>query len=547
VPVAPAPPALTVTRRVAYGQMGGFSGLFTRYAAGDPAALALYAHDWRSPAPRAEAARTAAAHPRDRHALAEVVLEQNAAWDNLDADVLAHIAALRDPEGVAVVTGQQIGLFGGPLYTVYKAVTALQLAHRLAQETGRPVAPVFWLAGEDHDWEEVRSAVVVGASGPERIALPPSDSREPVGRRVLGEEVEAALAALTAATGRALPDGLRAAYRPGARGTDAFARWMAALFAGTGLVLFSPDDARLKALAAPVFSREIAAPADTLGALLAAGDALAAGGFHQQVTPLAGNLFLMEPEGRFTLDPDGDGFALRGLGRRLSRADLDARLAADPGAFSPNVVLRPVVEAALLPTAAYVAGPGEAAYYAQLRGVYDAFGVPMPVVYPRASATLVPPKTQRVLDRYGLAVEDFAGGRETLDALHRRLALAASAHDVEGAFAEAEAQIGAALDALAPLASGADPTLARSVASTRAVLIRRLGALREKVVRAERRRHAQIRRDLERAAAWLAPFGKPQERVLSPVAALDAAGPDLVAGLLDTLSLDTSEHQVVHC
>jgi bacillithiol synthase len=543
VPLAPAPPALSVTRRVPYGQMGGFSALFTRYAEGDPDALAFYAHDWRSPEARAEAARRAAALPRDRHTLADVLLEQNEAWGNLDAGTLGHIAALRDPEGAAVVTGQQLGLFGGPLYTVYKAVTTVQLARRLAEETGRPVAPVFWLAGEDHDWEEVRAAVVSGPEGPRRIELPAGEGRQPVGRRVLGEEVGPALAALAEAG--ALPGGLAEAYREGASHAEAFGRWMAHLFAGTGLVLCSPDDPRLKALATPLFRREIEAPDAALDALLAAGGALSASGFHQQVTPLPGNLFLMEPEGRFTLDPEGDGFTLRGLGGHLSRADLLDRLAQDPGAFSPNVVLRPLLEATLLPSAAYVAGPGEAAYYAQLRGVYEASGVPMPVIYPRASATLVDGRTLRILDRYGLAVEAFAGGRETLDALHRRLALEASAHDVPGAFAEAEARIAAALDALRPVVEGADPTLARSAASTRAVLLRRLAALQEKTVRAEKRTHVGIRRDLDRAGAWLAPFGTPQERVLSPVAALRAAGPYLAAQLIEALSLDTSAHQVV--
>src|SRR5690606_8566 len=136
---------------------------------------------------------------------------------------------------------------------------------------------------------------------------------------------------------------LRRSYRPGATMRDAFASWMAHLFAGSGLVIISVDDARLKRLVAPVFRQEIERPEETLARLTEAGEALLGAGFHQQVTPLPGNLFLMEPEGRFTLDPDGDGFVLRGLGRRYAREDLLALLDAEPERFSPNVVLRPIV------------------------------------------------------------------------------------------------------------------------------------------------------------------------------------------------------------
>lgn len=528
--------------------MGEGSRLFRAYAAGDPAAVAFFAHDARSPTGRAAAAAAAAAWPRDRAALADALTAQNAAWGNMDGAAEQTLAALRHPEGVAVLTGQQLGLFGGPLLTLYKAVTAIQLARRLAEETGRPVAPVFWLASEDHDWEEVRRATVPGDASPVDVALPPSGSREPVGRRRVDEAVLAALDALEAALrptefSPGVLAALRTAYRPGTTHTEAFGRWLAHLFAGTGLLLVSPDDPALKRLAAPVLRAELEDPAATLGALLEAGRVLEAAGFHQQVTPLPGQLFLMEPEGRLALDPEpGGGFVLRGTGRRLARADVQALLEAEPERFSPNVVLRPIVQDALFPTAAYVGGPGEVAYHAQLGGVYDRFGVPRPAMALRASVTLVEARVRRALERLGLALEELTADPEHL---HRRLALARSPLDVEGAFARAARALDAVVDALRPVAQGADPTLGRSAEAFRAALHKELAALETKVVRAEKRNHDALREALDRARGHLFPKGRLQERVLSPVYYLAKYGPDLAVRLVDGLAPETDRHQVV--
>ena len=544
MPVSDAPPL--VARRLAFDRLDGFPDLFRRYTAGDEAALRYFAHDFRDAAACAEAVRAAAALDRDRETLADVLADQNEAWGNLDEPVRANIEALRDPESAAVVTGQQLGLFGGPLYTVYKAATAIRLARSLAEETGRPVVPVFWLAGEDHDFDEVRSTVVLSGNDPLRIALPASDDRTPVGRRVLGDEIADAVAALEEALRPTefTPDlltAVRAAYRPGATMRDAFAGLMQALFAGSGLVFCSPDDARLKRLAAPVFRQEIERHAETFERLKATSDAVGEA-FHTQVTPLPVNLFLMEDEGRFTLDPDGDGFTLRGLDRRYSEAELLDLLDAEPERFSPNVVLRPILEDRLLPTAAYVAGPGETSYYAQLRDIYDAFGVPMPVVYPRASVTLVESKVQKVLDRYDLTVADLDGD---LEGLHRRLVLDLSEHDVEGAFGEATRALHQAMNALKPVAADVDATLAKSADATRAALQKELAAFKDRVVRAEKRNHDIVRDHLDKAQAGLYPTGKLQERVLNVLYVLNKYGPDLVTRWVDGLDLDTTAHQVI--
>jgi bacillithiol biosynthesis cysteine-adding enzyme BshC len=540
-----APPL--VARRIPFDRLPGFPDLFRRYAAGDEAALRFFAHDPWDASARAEVARAAADLDRDRTTLADVLAEQNAGWGNEDAAVRSSIDALRSPDGVAVVTGQQLGLFGGPLYTVYKAVTAVQLARQMAEETGRAVVPVFWLAGEDHDFDEVRATVVLSGNDPVRVALPEDDARTPVGRRELGDDVAGAVDALAEALRETefspeLMEAVRAAYRPGATMRDAFARLMRHLFAGSGLVFCSPDDARLKRLVADVFRHEIEHHEETLERLTATSDDLDAAGFHRQVTPLPVNLFLMEDEGRFTVDPaEGGGFELRGLDRSYSKDELLALLDAEPERFSPNVVLRPILEDRLLPTAAYVAGPGEASYYAQLRGVYDLFDVPMPVVYPRASVTLVESKVQNVLDQYDLSVDDFGGDIETL---LRRLVIELSEHDVEGAFGDATRQLHETVNALKSVAADVDATLGKSADALRAALQNELAGLRDRVVRAEKRNHEVVRERLGKAAAGLYPTGTLQERLLSPLYVLNKYGP-LVPRWVDGLDLDTTAHQIV--
>ncbi|MEM1116491.1 MAG: bacillithiol biosynthesis cysteine-adding enzyme BshC [Bacteroidota bacterium] len=543
------PPAAVGTSTLPHAALGA-SALFQAYVASDPEAAGFYRHaPFEAPA-RAEAARLAAAHAAHRDAVADVLAEQNRAWD-ADDDTLDLVETLRDPEAVAVVTGQQLGLFAGPLYTVYKALTAVRLADRLGAETGRPVVPVFWLADEDHDFAEIRRAVF--SNGPDVRAAAYEDGLDPVanrgmvGRMVLDDEaVRRALTELDAGLPRgafhAEAAGMaREAYQAGRTMRDAFALLIRQL--APGLVLMSADDARLKRLAAPLFRREIADWTDTFDRLGARSAALEAAGFHAQVQPSPLNLFWVADDGRrLALDPTEAGIAVRGTDTLFTEAELLDRLGAEPERFSPNVVLRPLMQDTLLPTAAYVAGPGEAAYFAQLGPVYEAFGVPMPVIEPRLSLTVVEPGVAKVLDRYALGVPDLRGD---LAPLWKRLALAASAHDLGGAFAEARrhlAEVEARLDAVVP---EVDATLAQTLGATRARMDNALDRLETKTVRAEKRNHDVVRARLERAAAALWPGGALQERTLSPLQLVALHGPEVIASLVHAVDLDASVHHVV--
>ena len=518
----------------------GASRLFERYVARDPDTLALYAHDW---AELGSAADAAAGRELPRDAVADVLAEQNRRWDGSEA-VLAQTERLRDARAVAVVTGQQLGLFAGPLYTVYKAVSAVRFAERVEAETGRPAVPVFWLAGEDHDTAEVESALFTEGAELRRVRYPMPSPR-PVGRIVLGEAearatLDALAAALPAGPHRDAALGLAAdAYRAGRTMRDAFAVLLRALV--PDVVLMSVDDARFKALAAPVLEGEAAGWRATHDALRARGARLAELGLHEQVAPTPLNLFTLADDARLALDPDGAGGAVTRDGAHRF-GDLAAAVRAEPAAFSPNVVLRPVVQDALLPTAAYVAGPGEAAYFAQLGPVYARFGVPMPAVVPRLSLTLVEPSVAKVLDRYGLGVPDLRGDRA---ALWRRLALKASDLDLEGAFAAIRARADGLLAPAEPLAAALSPSLPPAVGAAARKVAKAIDRLETTLVREEKRRHDDVRARLDRAAAALWPGGALQERALSPLQVVAQHGAGALGELVRSVPLDPSVHHVV--
>ena len=540
----------TSLRRVPFARMQGFPALFATYCTNYDRLAAFYNGDWRSPDAHRHAADRAAAQPRDRDLLADVLLEQNERW-GLDHITREHIEALRASETVSVVTGQQVGVLTGPLYTPYKTLTALQLVRRLAEETGRPVVPIFWLEGGDHDFEEVAHVNLMrnNAVAPIRYsghALPENGNLGPVGRLRLTEQivhvVEQVEETLAPSDFReVMLTHLRAAYRPGVTLLDAFARFMRALFPESGLVFMDPDDVRLKRLAAPLFRREIEDYGTSSARLQTVSEALEQD-YHVQVRTRPANLFLCDGEGRHPIDVADDGFVLRGQDRTFSRNQLLVLLDADPKCFSPNVLLRPLMQDWLVPTAAYVAGPGEVSYFAQFKPLYEWAGLPMPIIYPRASVTVAEAKVQKVLNKHAVDVDDFA---EDLDRLFQRVVLQETDVDVAVMFKEAAGPLHQAINDLKPKIEQVDRTLIRTAEATRAALIKELDKLKGRVVRAEKQNHDQVRARLGKAQINLYPGGKLQERSLSVLYFLNKYGPDFLTMLNKQLSLDTSEHQVV--
>ena len=364
------------------------NALFRDYLEGRGPALPFYDGGRWDLEAAAEAAARTQAYPRPLRILAEAVAAQQRARGASRAANLAD--ALQDPSAAVVVTGQQAGLFGGPLFVLYKALAARKVAAALQERRRAPVVPVFWVASDDHDFAEVRTCTVLDESGRLR-ALRYEPRREPAAQPASRIVLDETVTDLVGELKRYLPESphrdasldlLARCYVPGATLAGAFAHLISLLF--PDLVVLDPSDPGIKALAAPVMMRELREESPTSRLARDVGPRLLAAGYHQQVPVRPGflNLFVvMEGERRALGIQNGD-IEVRGLGRRIPRDEAARLLTEDPAAWSPGALLRPLVQDHLLPTAAYVGGPAEIAYHAQIGPSYAHFHIPRPVLMP---------------------------------------------------------------------------------------------------------------------------------------------------------------------
>ncbi len=508
------------------------------FFAGDP----NDADAWRAAIARAQQVD----RPHDAVAAAIVEQQQRHA---APPPATAAAADLADPRTVAVVTGQQAGLFGGPLYTLLKAVTAIRVAAEVNERFGVAAVPVFWVESEDHDWNEVATCHVLDRAAERRaVTLPrlPGAGIAPVARIQLDATVGAAIDALQEALPPteftpALIADLRESYGPGATMSAAFARWMGRVLGEHRLVVFDAADPALKKFARRIFAREISEPGRTSAQAAQAGRDLEARGYHTQVMANEDALALFHLDGaREGISRVADAFMVGATPR--TAADLARELDERPAAFSPNVLLRPLVQDSIFPTVAYIAGPNELAYLAQLRGVYDRFRIPMPLMVPRTSATLLDSAAQRFITKTGVRFEALA--RDDESELNRFLEQQLPP-SVDRAWQEARAGVTRQMEALTKAVPLIDPTLEGAARSTLGRMMHDLETLHGKIVQAAKRRDETLRRQFTHARALAFPGGEPQERAVGFVYFLNRYGPALVERLLAELPLDARNHWVL--
>lgn len=488
------------------------------------------------------------AHARPRAGIAAMLAAQQARRGSPPA-ARAAAEALAGADTVAIVTGQQAGLFGGPLFTLLKALTAIRLAARLGRDHGVRAVPVFWIDAEDHDWDEIASCGVLAADqtlGTIRVNAPEGAGERPVAALVYGDGISAALDELAATLAPteftpALVESLREAYRPGRGVAEAFGRWLDQVLGPHGLVVYDASDPAAKPFAAPIFRRELERPGETARLAAAAGRALVDLGYHMQVTPHDDQAALFDLlSGRRAIRAAGDGFLIGD--EPVAREALLARADSRPETFSPNVLLRPIVQDTIFPTVCYVAGPNELAYLGQLRAVYEAFGVPMPLMQLRATATVLDSAGVRFLTRHRVPLPSLeAQDEHALNELLRAL-LPAS---VERSMQDAERDIAARMEAVIRAVPAIDPTLEGAARSTLGRMQHDLKALGGKIVSAAKRRDDTLRRQFQHVRAQAFPGGEPQERRVSFVSFLNKYGPGFVDRLADDLPVDAGTHWVV--
>jgi bacillithiol biosynthesis cysteine-adding enzyme BshC len=511
---------------IRHTDLPGTSKLFTDFVYHFDRVARFYRHDPHDPASLQTAARQIDYPDARRAAVAEALAVQNEPSKSL--------TLFAQPGTVAVVTGQQVGLFSGPAYTIYKALTAARQARSLTA-SGIPAVPVFWLATEDHDFAEVsRTWIFNHAHHPVELHVePPAEingRQRPVGGIAMEQwpidELRHALAGFEHAGD--VVAAVEHAYRPGVTMGEGFRRLLAKLLAPLGLLFLDPLDPAVRKAAAPLLAEALDAAPDLKSRLLARNRELESAGYHAQVH-LEANTSL------FFLLENGERVPLR---RKDSEfGDLRDRAAE----VSPNALLRPVMQDYLLPTVAYIGGPAELAYLAQASVIYDRLLGRMPVVMSRSAFTLLEPRTAKLLERYRLTVpQTFAGE----DSLNQRVAHALVPESVERAFARTGTEVANQLDLLRSELERFDHTLAAALETSRAKIVYQLDKTRRKTAAEIMRRDQRAEADARYLAGLLYPHRHLQERFYSILPFLAKHGLDLVDQLYDAVQLDCPDHRI---
>lgn len=453
------------------------------------------------------------------------------------------LARLSQAGALAVTTGQQPGLFTGPLYTIYKALSAASLARVCERQWQRPVIPVFWIAGDDHDFAEAsQTSWITGDGSVRHASLPPRPSEAPLTplyRELLGEGIEPILDAFAAD----LPpsefhqwvlEWLRRHYRPDATIAGSFAGSLADLLAPAGVVCLESTHPAVKRAASRYLVRALGLARELDEDLQQRWEELRLAGVDPGV-PVGDRATLVMIEGRLGRDRlliEKGSFITRRSREPFSLEALQQVAAAEPDRLSPNVLLRPVIESALLPTVAYVAGPSELTYLALTHPVYERMRVPRQVVLPRWSGVLVEPKIDRVLQKFGIELVDLLAAGTGLES---RLVRSQLPEEAARALRSLREDLNAGYDALARSAASIDPTLTRAVEGTKNQALGALTDIEKKLIQHLKRRQEIELGQIAKARSLVLPDGQPQERVLTIAPWLARYGPGLITELAEAV------------
>lgn len=554
------------THVLPYHKIGGggrsFSRLFLDYlAAGseDNIFSRFFSGDYRKDGDIEKKLQLLTKRTYNRPALAALLKKQNTAF-GCNEKTLRRIDELLNPNTVAIVTGQQVGLMTGSLYTIYKTLSAIILSEELkAKFPAYNFVPIFWLEGEDHDYDEAASVSLLSENQlknfqyDEKTYMP----NQSVGRTRFSEDIEN----FTNEFLSALPPSsyhdqigtlLRETYKPGETFETAFAKTMMRLFASEGLVLCSSNDREFKLLAKSIFIREIETSPQSSQNVIAQSALLEEKGYEAQAKTRPVNLYLYENDQRSRIEPAGKEAFMLHLGKdRLTKSQL-LELAHDaPERFSPNVILRPIVQDTVLPTLVYIGGPGEIAYFAQYQRNYEFFNVPMPFIVPRASLTLIEPKIWRVFEKIsGLEEQQdpkeatadfFADVQEFL----KSAITATSSVEIESEFSQTDHIIQTEVERLALRLEQIDPTLRQSLEKIASQVSNQFDGLKAKSFRAEKHKHAELVQQIEKCETNLFPAGVLQERAVNIFYFLNKFDLSLIQQLKEAIKAQTETGHLI--
>jgi bacillithiol synthase len=482
-------------------------------------------------------------YPGDRRTrVADILERQNKSWAAPSA-TLENIQRFRSG-ACALVTGQQVGLFSGPTFSIYKALSAVKLA-REAEKLGIPCVPIFWLATEDHDLDEVNQAHIPNADGKIETLVSATRATKdaPVGTISFGAEVSETVNRAGALLGDSEASReLAECYRPGETFGTAFAKLLNDVFSEFGVILLDGSDPELDQIAAPLYRAAIDRTPELASALLQRDEQLRAAEYHQQVrvTDSSTLLFMIRDGARVPVHFEAGKFLIGG--EEISAQELGRLADTSPHTFSPNVLFRPVVQDYVLPTLAYVGGAAEVAYFAQAGVVYEKLAGRITPIVPRFSATLIEPKPQALLEKYRLPFSELFQGPEGLrQAIGSHLLSANLQSSFDQATTAVEKSMRDVRESLAQL----DKTLMESAEHAEQKMLYQITNLRSRAARAELRQSEIVGRHADLLSNSLYPHKALQERVVGGVYFLAKYGRDLLNGLLETIHPDCLDHQLI--
>jgi bacillithiol synthase len=510
--------------QVPFGTLPGMSALFLDYIGNWDRVKQFYGHSHSFESILAFSRKRLEEKLPHRDTLCRVLADQQRSWGG-NPEVVDKLAK----GAVAVVTGQQPGLFTGPLYTILKAINAIKLSRALV-DSGIPAVPVFWVAAEDHDYQEVESAFFIDRDSgvhPVRVNLA-NEEGSPVGWLNFKDDIKNAVGECLDGLPQSeflpeLREMLESSYRPGVSPVDAFARMMVHLFRGTGLIVADPLHPELKAIAEPILKQVVARNATLRDAVIKRNRALSDAGYHEQVK----------------VDQNFTGlFALRGKSRQPLKPGEISGISSDL-TLSPNVLVRPMIQDTIFPTCALIAGPAEIAYLAQASAVYETMGRPVTPFFPRISATLLEARVLRSLRKYSIRFEDVFHGKEFL----KRKAV--ESEQSVNVFADLKTKVLDGLESLRTPLNAVDPTLLGALETAKQKMVHQMDTLETKFVNAEARRNEVMEKHLDLIGHSIFPEKKLQERSLNVTSFVARNGIGFLHRLEQAVSLDSTQHQVI--